>query len=102
MIPPRKDPPAWRTAHGATASPRMARLYWFLRDNGIAVSDWATDQNVEQEIGKLETLLNWLKGAMLAEALGELAELRGPAILITLREDLENVMRRRPSARVPS
>jgi hypothetical protein len=94
VIPPRKEPPPWKTAHNVAASPRMARLYWFLRDNGVAIGDWATDANVEGELLKLKKLQVQL-GVMAMDADHSARHLAEVVLL-----DLENLMRRRPSARV--
>lgn len=37
-----------KTTHGAEMSPRMARLWTFMREQKIPLSDWSTDEAVER------------------------------------------------------
>lgn len=93
MINPPLVPPARKTAHGATCSPRLSRLYTWLNANGVALSDFSTDEGVQRYLPQMHTLareLEALRGASPAPYLDHLAA------------DLANLMRRTPAARVPA
>lgn len=71
-----------KTSHGAVMSPRMSRLWTYIRvTRGISLSDFSTDQCVERVFGQLE--------AAYEAAPSE-----------EIRRDLANIMRRRPANRV--
>lgn len=93
MIAPLATPPARRTAHGATCSPRLSRLYTWLNANGSSLSDFSTDNCVERDMRRLVQLrdeLDALRAAAPAKYLDDLAA------------DLANLMRRTPAARLPA
>ena len=76
-----------KTTQGATMSPRMSRLWTYLRiDCKIHLTDFSTDQGVEREIGKLQAALDAVQGDSLD------AE--------NLRRDIRAIMRRRPANRI--
>jgi hypothetical protein len=91
MIDPPVEPPFRKTAHGAICSPRLSRLYTWLNNNGVSISDFSTDQCVERN---LKTLLT------LGAALDRLRETASARYLDDLAADLGNLLRRRPSMRV--
>jgi hypothetical protein len=72
-------PATMLTQHGAVMSPRMARMWTFLRAEGIPLTDFSTDSSVEACITKLTVAL---------------------AHATELAADIENLTKRRPSARV--
>ena len=41
------------TTKGATMSPRMERLWTFIREREICLTDWSTDEHVEREQASL-------------------------------------------------
>lgn len=93
MIAPPAIPPARKTAHGATCSQRLSRLYTWLNANGSRLGDFSTDTCVEREMSRLVALrdeLEVLRAAAPATYLDDLAA------------DLGNLMRRTPAARLPA
>lgn len=91
------------TVFGAKMSPRMKRFYGFLNANGCHMHSFSTDQNVEQNIGRLQKLLAKLENL---KATGEFDESLVMAQgykdfeLTQLIADMQTIMQRRPSARV--
>lgn len=76
-----------RTQHGATMSPRMERLWRYLRfERKIPMHDFSTDQCVERNFAALE--------AALAAVTGDTPQDD------ELRRDIRAIMRRRPCSRV--
>lgn len=77
-----------RTTHGAVMSPRMERLWRYIKiERKIQLHDHSTDQCIERVFPQLEKALAAIPddGAVDSEE---------------LRRDLQCLMRRRPSARV--
>lgn len=93
MINPPATPPARKTSHGATMSPRLSRLYTWLQANKVQLTDFSTDNCVERELARLTTLATELDALRAASPLKYLDDLAA---------DLACLMRRRPSARVKS
>ena len=46
-----------RTTHNIPASPRLARLYRVLHEQGIGLVDWSTDDDIARQIGRLKAFL---------------------------------------------
>lgn len=97
MKEPRKNPGTYRTSHGATASPRMARLYVWFQDNRIGISDWSTDDGVDACADRLRAAAEWLEKFM--------AQPRKPTEptqeeLEALQRDLERIRGRGTKSRV--
>lgn len=84
-------PPHRLTSHGAVCSTRLSRLYTWLNENRIGISDFSTDTCVERELPRLEAL-----AAKLDAFRAQCPE----SYLDELAADLRNVMRRLPSARI--
>lgn len=91
MINPLATPPTRKTAHGATMSPRLSRLYTWLQANHVSLGDFSTDSCVQRELPKLERL---------RDALDALRADEPARYLDDLAADLACLMRRLPSARV--
>lgn len=100
MIAPLETPPARRTTHGAVMSPRLSRLYTWLDDNRIGLTDFSTDQCVERVLPRLRKLADELQAEIHARSVHPTATV--PAYLVHLAADLAAIMRRLPSARVPA
>ncbi len=76
-----------RTSHGATMSPRMERLWIYIRDvRQISLADFSTDECVERVIGALQSAHDAVSGDSHQDE--------------ELRRDLRAIMRRRPHDRV--
>lgn len=76
-----------KTSHGAVMSPRMERLWRYLKqERKIPLSDFSTDQCVERVYSQLEAAL---------EAIPD----DGTPENEMLYRDVRNIMRRRPAAR---
>ena len=75
-----------RTTHGTTMSPRMERLWRYLRhERKIPLTDFSTDNDVERNYHRLQAALDAVPDDGTADA---------------LRRDIASIMRRRPTARV--
>lgn len=98
MIDPLAEPPARKTTHGATMSPRLSRLYTWLQANGVGLSDFSTDRCVAREMPNLERLRDALEDLRAGVSSSTLRERY--RYLDDLAADLRNIMRRTPDARV--
>lgn len=91
MIAPPVTPPPRKTAHGATCSARLSRLYTWLNANGSTLSDFSTDSCVERDLPRLRKL---------AAELDTLRTISPAQYLDDLAADLACLMRRTPAARI--
>lgn len=83
--PPEAKPPTRMTPHNVRMSERMSRVYGFLQNNGVHLTPFSTDQDVERLYHTLVKLRDWVRNNPQHEAVGE---------------DMDCIMRRRPQARV--
>lgn len=85
----------YKTAHGATGSPRMHRCYRWCSDHKLGISDWSTDTGVASVLPKLEQLVKAEEAHLLDLDMGS-PEATFQAELIT---DIRGLMNRVPENR---
>lgn len=96
---PRRNPPEMRTSYAdVVMSPRAARFYTWLRDCGIHLTSFSTDDCVKRELANLQRAHAALLRMMLSGDGEDLPEL----IIEQVIGDLETLMRRVPENRVPA
>lgn len=85
----------YKTAHGATGSPRMHRFYRWCKDHGTGISDWSTDETVKAALPRLQQLLKAEQ-----EHLGTLAVGSAEGVIqAELVRDIKGIMQRVPENR---
>src|SRR5262249_35185205 len=91
ILPALVPPAGMRTTHGAKMSERMGRFWDWIRRRNIGLSDFSTDQGVENVLPQLQ--------AARADLVAELERSPNAKLQATL-DDLDTIISRRPRARV--